>query len=528
MEDLKFVSLATTYEVDNSFDSERFKKLKLKICHDGENPNKSSFHVNDIVRAESSIANTPILANTIVDEDNQTVDLGGHDFHIEKHKLKDDEYKIIYDELVVGVVPETNNYQIVECDGRNYAFADCYIFLGYCNYFEDFMNENKEISLSMEILVDNYNYDKVNNTYNITDFRYKGITFLGNSYGTGMIGAKATQYSEKDKKNLFTLLSDLKSEIERYQSSLQEEVDINTFSKKEDLSLDEKMKLLEQYSLSVESLDFSIDEISIEDLKLKLDEFSNKNEENENESHTEENTTDNFALNGQFMEELIEKLSIEKIESDWGSYSKYSFVDYDGEVTEVYCFDRQDWKLYGFTYSVNGDAISIDFETKKRKKFSIVDFVDGFDNGASFESATKEVFDCMITNKNSDFEKLQKEFEAYKSDYSTPNSIVKDLEEFKSERIASEHKEQLENALAEFSDLNDIDEFKTLCGNAMNYSNIDDLVKDCYAIRGKNIKVNFANNQSNSVKAPLNSLSFDVNDDGFGGLLCKVYTDNNN
>jgi hypothetical protein len=87
LEDLKYVSLATTYEKDISFDSERFIKMRLKICHDGINPNKSAFSVEDIQKAESSIPNTPILANTKVDEENQTVDLGSHDMHWEKHNL---------------------------------------------------------------------------------------------------------------------------------------------------------------------------------------------------------------------------------------------------------------------------------------------------------------------------------------------------------------------------------------------------------------------------------------------------------
>ena len=183
-----------------------------------------------------------------------------------------------------------------------------------------------------------------------------------------MLEAKAEVVNFDNKQNLFTLLSDLKSEIEQYQSSLNEvDIDMNTFLKKEDdLNLNEKNALLEQYGVTVDSLDFDISEMSIEDLQIKLDEFSSKSDETK---------TEEFALNGQFMEELMDKLSIEKIESDWGSYAKYSFIDYDSEINEAYCWDRTDWKLYGFTYSVDGDVVTVDFESKTRKKFSIVDFV---------------------------------------------------------------------------------------------------------------------------------------------------------
>ena len=44
---------------------------------------------------------------------------------------------------------------------------------------------------------------------------------------------------------------------------------------------------------------------------------------------------------------------------------------------EVYCWDRNDWLLYGFGYKLNGDSVVIDFESKKRKKYTIVDFDEG-------------------------------------------------------------------------------------------------------------------------------------------------------
>lgn len=175
----------------------------------------------------------------------------------------------------------------------------------------------------MEIFVDKSNYDNITNTYNITDYRYKGITFLGKNYGTGMLGAKAVVSNFEEKETLFTLLSDLKSEIERYQVSSQG-MDINKFAKKEDeQNLEEKLKLLEQYNITVDSLGFSIEDMTLEDLKGKLDDSG-------------EDKSKNFVLNGNFMEELIDKLSTEKMTSEWGEYSKYSYVDHDMELNEVY------------------------------------------------------------------------------------------------------------------------------------------------------------------------------------------------
>lgn len=75
--------------------------------------------------------------------------------------------------------------------------------------------------------------------------------------------------------------------------------------------------------------------------------------------------------------------------------------------TIFHCWDRQDWKLYGFTFSVSGDAVEIDFACKKRKKFSIVDFIDDTDSELTFESAIKDVFDAVINTKNTEVSNLK-------------------------------------------------------------------------------------------------------------------------
>lgn len=513
MEDIKYLSLATTYEVDASFDSERFIKLRLKICHDGKNPNGSTFDAENIQKAEPSISNTPILANTLVDEDEKTVDLGSHDMHYEPHKLKDGEYKLVYDELVVGVVPETNNYEVTLCDGRHYAFCDCYIFKEYSNYFQDYIEENQGSTLSMEIFVDDAYFDKKEHAYRIKTFRYKGITFLGKTKQPGMIGTHAEVSSFESKQKLFNLLSDLKSEIEKYQSSFSE-VDINNKTKKEDFDLDEKMKLLEQFKLSKDVLDFDIESLSIDELKVKLESFI--------ASQGETDPKDKFALNGQFMEELIEKLSAEKIESEWGNYSKYCYVDHNGETGEVFCWDRADWKLYGFTYSISGDAVTVDFACKKRKKFDIVDFIDATEDSFTFESAVSDVFAAIASTKDNLLDAVNAEFTEYKDGHMVGNAEVNALREFKASRLSEDHKFAIAEKLSEFEDLAENAEFIALKEKAENYENVEDLERECYIIRGKNAPAKFSAkpNKTTAIKLPIGN--HPVDDEPYGGLFSFV------
>ena len=158
IKELQNVSLATTYEIDNSFDSDRFIKMRLRICHDGINPNSSFFEVENMEKAKDSIVNIPILANVIFDENN-VPQFGSHDMDIEESKIAEGEYKLIYKETPIGLIPSDCNYTIEEFNDKNYVFADGYIWKSYSNYAEDIIERDKDIKLSMEILVDSFEYN---------------------------------------------------------------------------------------------------------------------------------------------------------------------------------------------------------------------------------------------------------------------------------------------------------------------------------------------------------------------------------
>lgn len=209
---LEHLSLAATYEVDESFDSEKFIKMRLRICHNGENPNGSYFELEDMKRAMGSLSNIPILAHVIEDEDGNP-QFGGHDMILEKSKMGDDDYKLIYLETPIGLVPESNNYVIEEHDGRNYVCCNGYVWREYSNWAEDIIERDKDVKLSMEIIVDKFEYDAKKKYFKIIDYRYQGITFLNKDYGTGMIDAMATTetFSEDaHKEKVLMMMEELK------------------------------------------------------------------------------------------------------------------------------------------------------------------------------------------------------------------------------------------------------------------------------------------------------------------------------
>mgnify|MGYP001198098765 FL=1 len=254
---LKYLNLATTYEVDDSFDSDKFIKLRLRVCHDGINPNGTSFIVDVMDDAKESIKNIPLLAHVVFDENGQP-QFGAHDMHIEKDKVNDGEYRIIYDEQPIGVIPETNNYEIAEYNGRNYVFVDCYCWRDYSNYAEAIIERDKTINLSMEIYVDEYRYNNQTKIYEILKYRYKGITLLGNSVGTGMIEAKATteEFSLKNSDKFNEMMTELNEELSKHSNHSLASSCMTFSNKKEDNELEEKLAILAMYNLKPDDLDF--------------------------------------------------------------------------------------------------------------------------------------------------------------------------------------------------------------------------------------------------------------------------------
>lgn len=223
--ELKHVSVATTYDLTDNFDSDKFIKMRLRVCHDGTNPNGSHFELADMTKAQDGIKNIPILANVIFDEDDQP-QFGGHDMSIEKDKVNEGNYRTIYKEVPIGVIPETNNYSVEEYEGRNYVFVDGYIWRGYSNYAEDIINRDKNVKLSMEINVDEFFYNANEKVYNITDYRYTGITFLGSDYGTGMKNALATTetFAEKNYTDqMLMIMQELKDALATFNKKNSEE-----------------------------------------------------------------------------------------------------------------------------------------------------------------------------------------------------------------------------------------------------------------------------------------------------------------
>ena len=213
-----------SYSVDKDFDSDKFIKIRCRVCHDQESPNRTFFTRETMEKAnKESLEYIPILAHVYLDENGKPV-FGSHDVHIEEDKLNEGESRLYYDEQPIGMVPSSvdNNWTIEEYNGLNYTFVDAYIWRDYSNYAEQLIEEAQDVKLSMEIDFneDALSYDAANERYNISSYRYRGITLLNESLGTGMKDAKATttnfSASEDVKTKMIVLMEELQKCLREY------------------------------------------------------------------------------------------------------------------------------------------------------------------------------------------------------------------------------------------------------------------------------------------------------------------------
>jgi hypothetical protein len=470
-------SLETETTFDDTFDSDKFIKMRLRICHDGKNPNGSHFTVDDMEKAQSSLSNIPILANVIFDKDGQP-QFGAHDVEIERSKVNEDEYKFVYKEIPIGMIPESCNAVIEEYNGRNYVYADGYVWRGYSNYAEDIIERDKDIKLSMEIAVDDYSYDVDSKVYNITDYTYKGITFLGNNIGTGMIDAMATTYSAENQERMLTIMQELKEVLE-------------TFNQKETERGDNEMN------------EFT-EETTVETAEVTPVETP---EVTEPQSDTFDDTADTgvepveptpvvATLSHEEIREGLDKL----IERGWSQrvYDTYvEYIQYDEEYNDCH-FYRQH-------YSVNGSEIKLEGEP-----------VEIF-----ITALTAEELELVEANKKA-FEEMKVDYAQITDKYNQAVEEIKELSAFKSEVFAKQHESEIAEIFAKWDEKlagnEDYESLKTQDFSAAEISDVETKCKVIYA----DATVVFGSTAKKAEKEPIVKFSLNTKETSnkpYGGIV---------
>lgn len=502
-------SLTDLCEVNSSFDTG-----VLRICYTGENRNGSFLSKEAIERCIPSIYNCPLVCNY----DRESDTLGGHDIDVVRND--EGELRIVNITTPVGVVPESaqvwfDNYE--EDDGtiHEYLYAEVLLWKRQEAYKK--IKKDGITAHSMEINV-NEGGMFADGVYHIDDFEFNAFCLIG--VKPCFESSALEMFSKNDfKQRLSEMMHDLKDTYTTVNSLKRDD---NTHPQNYSTEggkkvLDKKMELAAKYGIDVDSLDFSVENLTIEELTEKFEAIKAASKTNESQNQSE----GKFTLTSNITEELRRVLSMEKIRDKWNDViPRYFYADCDFDAKEVYCWDNGDNLLYGFTYSIEGDSITIDFQSKKRKKYIITDF----EEGDIQPSPLKSVFGLMETKLAKYTEVVDKLSEA--SDTITSMKTELDaLRQFKADADNATARGEREEVFSQFEDLNGIEAYEALKDKCMDYD-VDTLEEKCFAIRGRSTA---AFKFSAKEKAPkLKIEKTDGATEPYGGLFTKYAADGSN
>ena len=506
-------SISSLCEINSSFDTG-----VLRIAYTGANRNGSFISKETFERCIDTLYNCPIVCHY----DRETDSIGGHDMELVTNE--DGGMRLVNMTIPIGVIPESSKYfwsVVEEEDGteHEYLCADVLIWKRQEAYKK--IKEDGITAHSMELTVKDGEME--GGLFVIKDFEFTAFCLLGDEHEPCFESSALGLFSyDEMKKQMAEMMSDLKNEFSLVVPPVgdNDKHPQNHPMEGGEKVLNEKLALVAEYGLETENLEFSIEDLTLEELREKFEAM--KPAEPMADPVEEESVEPkvDFALAGQIRDEIYNALSVEKIECCWGEMTRYHYVDHDHEALQVYCYDAEDWKLYGFAYSMNGDNVVIDFDSKKRMKFAIVDFDEG-EQSAPFASIFEEVTKQYTANDTQWSEKYQTASDTITS----MNEELGSLRQFKTDTEEAAKTAAREEVFAQFEDLVGVEEFDALRENCAEYE-LDALEEKCFAIRGrKGASAKFAH-ESKPTKLKVDKTK-PVNEP-YGGLFARYgHTDNN-
>ena len=491
--------ITSLVEQNSSFD-----KGLLRVAYVGDNRNGSSISKETFERCINTIYNCPVVCRY----DREADTIGSHDVDIVR---KDDGLHLVNATHPVGVVPAGAEYHwetIEEADGSEHEYLCVEVLLWKRQEAYQKIKDDGVVDESMEITVKEG--ELVNGIFVIKDFEFTAFCLLGTAEPCYESASLAVFSDDQFKAQFATMMQELKESISQVNPSL--EANINTHT--EDYSeggikvLEDKLALLAEFGLSADALDFNLDDFTIDELREKFEAIKAEQEQAA------------FALAQQVTDAIVSALGVEEIDTDWGTMRRYCYVDHDPEASEVYCYDAGDkWNLYGFTYSMNGDNAVIDFESKKRKKFSIVDF----DMGEQ-PSPVLSMFEIMSNRISETSAQWEAKYQTAADTITSLNGELNELKEFKNQIEASQAKADRDAVFAQFEDLVGVDAFENLrqsCEDGSVDFSIEELEDKCYSIRGRQGIVAKFSNEAKPVTPRLKVTRDERTDEPYGGIFKK-------
>lgn len=528
-------AIADWTEVNSSFD-----RGVLRVAYHGKNRNQMFISKEAFSSAIKSIYNCPVVCNYIRETDS----IGAHDVDIVN---KNDEVRMVNITTPVGVVPESANVWWTEVTEKNgdvheYLCTDILIWKRQEAY--EHLKENGITSESMEVRVVSGS-KKDDGLYHIDRFEFLAFCLL-ESAPPCFESASIELFTLNDFKAKYAqMMEDVKREFSTVITASADDINIQSCSKGGICELDVN-ELMTKYSLSAEDITFDTTGMTLEELERRFaelkaakdcttafddgeangdtgeDNADTNSEPEDNSANTEPeggvgSATDeqqdddapakkkqDYTLTAnQFLDELYDSLNAVRYNDPyWGEINKYCLMDYDAALSEVYVMDMEDFRLYGMTFSLNGDKVVIDFSKCKRKKVCYVDF----DEGEAAFTENRSFVDM--------FSKIHEKFKAVNEELATLKAFKENIDE-------QARRDKANEVFARFADLEGNSDFKALQENYGELS-AEQIEEKCFAIRGRSMPANFSlDNQNKPIRLPIDGQARKDADEPYGGIFAR-------
>lgn len=515
-------------------------RFYMWLCHIDKNRNQSSIPEKAMKNAMGTAYNMPILGYIYDDPETGEPVFAGHEFY-----EQDGEY--VYEEVPVGVIPESSNLKLVEEEdhGKIYLEGEGIVWRTYSKAAE-ILEREEELSVSVELNVNELEFNAKEKVLELTDFEFEGVTILqksrkdGSDIAPGMEGAHISieSFSKKNNSMFSDISSELVNELRKFNKNF-EAFNSNFNEKtigKEEMPMDSLEILMKVYEVTEDQIDFETEGLSDEELEdIFKEKFGTKEaafEDTESDSEAEEESTgdtedgeentpadgveEEFAENTEEAENEAETEESEEVEETEESEdetveeteeiteSQYSLILPDGTKKE-FSLSLNDvqtalYNLVNDTYAELDNTVYMVDVYPDDKQVIMQDWFSGNNAYRQNYSRRKDNFalegDRVGVHAVWMSEDEEKAFENMKANYS---STVEELAQFKAE---PEKVELLESEA--YSKITETDEYKELVKEENHFSidtkELEEKLDSILLNYAKNNKLNFASESEKTEK----------------------------
>lgn len=520
---LRFGANMTKFEKIN----ENFLKAKCYVMAIGKNANRSHFTKESVNKAYPTLAYVPVVGHLMKNDSTDKHYLGAHDMKLEiENGFNLRSLCVPYGVVLPGIEPIYED--VVEENGTvsEYLVADVILWTGrYPELEEAIYSEDVFFNQSMEIKLINTEPLKADKNYtDVTDFSFNALCMLNKSDDPKFnrepcfpsASIVSSEYENVD--NSFNdLMFELKKELSLCFAKDNEKQGGNELTKDE---------ILAKYGKTVADLDFSIDDMSEENLEAKLNELFAENPVAPAEPESPNDDVTNFSATYNEKREIISNAvranntCVENGEGVCNTYTWFYLCDFDDNyayVTRDICDANCDYTTCPgrFSYTIDEEAKTA---TTSNFEEMIVTWLTLDEKKA-------------VDDERANFEATQKEFEAYKENHTIENAEFEALKQYKEEKEAEENKAAIDAVVTKYeAAIGKTAEFADLKDNIADYTP-ETLTKECIYIMGLHV-ADFANSDSKkfSLKFPVEADDDRIEKDEapYGGIIEDFINKNTN